>query len=275
MEHLRRWRWTALALCAALCHAAVPLAVLAQGATPQTGPSAAAGPARLDRARELIKDGEYDGAIEILKGAIGTGRTPQLQQAYLLLIKTYVFLGNDLKFKPQGREASNLNYQEARKLIAECLRTPGLRHTEPVPASDYPPEMIDLFRSVRGTVFGSFRVARLDPRFAVALLDADTLRVAPGDSLLGDVDIPVGQHLVHVRAAGYNHVDEQVVIPPGSVLERSYRLTRKRGPAWYATASSLAAAAVIGAFAIGRSGSGGPSPPGVLPGAPPPPTRAH
>ena len=32
-------------------------------------------------------------------------------ETYLLLIKTYVFLGNDLKFKPQGREASNLNYR--------------------------------------------------------------------------------------------------------------------------------------------------------------------
>lgn len=275
MDHFCRSRELAVLLCAALLHAALPIASLAQGSAPGPPPATLAGPVSLDRARELIKDGEYDGAIEILKGAIGAGRTPQLQQAYLLLIKTYVFLGNDLKFKPQGREASNLNYQEARKLIAECLRTPGLRHTEPVPASDYPPEMIEMFRSVRGTIFGSFRVARLEPPAAIVLLDADTLRTFPGDSLLGDVDIPVGQHLVHLRAAGYNHVDEQVVIPPGSVLERSYRLARKRGPVWYATASSVAAAAVIGAFAIGRNGSNGPSPPGLLPGAPPPPTGAR
>lgn len=273
MEHLRRSRWMVAIVCALFLHALAPAALLAQSASP--APTAPNAPANLDRARELIKDGEYDGAIEILKGAIGAGQTAQLRDAYLLLIKTYVFLGNDLKFKPQGREASNLNYQEAKKLIAECLRRPELRHTQPTPASDYPPEMLDFFNEVRGTIFGSFRISVLEPRATLALLDADTLRAFPGDTLLGDVDIRVGQHLVHLRAPGYKHVDEEVAIPPGSVLERSYRLTRKRGPAWYATASSVAAAAVIGAFAIGRGSSGGPSTLGVLPGAPPPPTGAH
>ena len=265
-------------LLAAALQAVAPLAALAQTAAP---PAAAApapppdSPASLEKARELIKDGDYDAAIEILKAAVGAGQSGQLRDAYLLLIKTYVFVGNDLKFKPQGREASNLNYQEARKLIAECLRTPGLRHTQPEPASEYPPEMLDFFSQVRGSIFGSFRIPRLEPANAVALLDGDTLRAFPGDSLLGDVDLPVGRHLVHLRAAGYKHVDEEVTIPSGSVLERSYRLTRQRGPVWYATASSVALAAVIGVFAIGRAGSGGPSPPGNLPGAPPPPTRAH
>jgi hypothetical protein len=273
MEQLRGSRWLAAVLAIALLQAILPCATLAQVGPPT--PLAKSSPAALDRARELIKDGEYDGAIEILKGAIGAGQSVQLRDAYLLLIKTYVFLGNDLKFKPQGREASNLNYQEAKKLIAECLRAPGLRHTEPVPATDYPPEMIESFRQVRATIFGSFHIARLEPPATIALLDSDTLRAFPGDTLPGDVDIPVGQHLVHVRAPGYKHVDEEVVIPPGSVLERSYRLTRKRGAAWYATASSVAVAAVIGAFAIGRGSSGGPSTPGVLPGAPPPPSGAR
>jgi hypothetical protein len=255
----------------------LPAAVRAQGgqptpAAPATPQSSAAG---LDAARDLIRNGEYDGAIEILKRAISAGQSAQLRDAYLLLIKTYFFVGNDLKFNPKaGHEAANLNYQEARKLIGECLRTPGLQHTVPVPASDYPSQMIEAFNEIRGTMFGSFRIAQLEPRDAVALLDADTLRAFAGDTLLGDVDIPVGRHLLHLRAQGYKSVDEEVVIPPGSVLERSYQMTHQRGAVWYATASTLAVGAVAGVVALFQHHSTG-SEPGNLPDAPPPPARRH
>src|SRR5205085_3764706 len=121
-------------------------------------------PFALDRARELLRDGDYDRAIELLKGAIEPARADvaQLRDVYLLLVKTYVFLGNDLKFKPQGREASNLNYQEARRLIAECLAVPALRHTVPAPASAYPPEMLGFFAEARAKAFGAFHVLSLE-----------------------------------------------------------------------------------------------------------------
>jgi hypothetical protein len=85
-----------------------PLAALAQEST-------AADPT-LDRARELIRNGEYDAAIESLRKSIDENKQnpDQLGAAYLQLIKTYVFLGNDYKFRPQGREMSNLNYRAAR-----------------------------------------------------------------------------------------------------------------------------------------------------------------
>jgi tetratricopeptide (TPR) repeat protein len=270
-------RSLAVLLLLAFVPSLLPTAAWAQGGPP--APAAPATPqgstAALDAARDLIRNGEYDGAIEILKRAIGAGQKDQLRDAYLLLIKTYFFVGNDLKFNPKaGREAANLNYQEARKLIEECLRTPGLQHTVPVPASDYPSQMIEAFNEIRGTLFGSFRISRLEPREAVALLDADTLRAFPGDTLLGDVDIPVGRHLVHLRAEGYKNVDEEVVIPPGSVLERSYQMIHQRSAVWYATASTLAVGAVAGMVALFQRHSSG-SEPGNLPDPPPPPARRH
>jgi len=277
MRRLPNSRSIAILLLVAFLPSVLPAGAWGQAAQP--APAAPAvpqnSPAALDAARDLIKNGEYDGAIEILKRAISAGQNDQLRDAYLLLIKTYFFVGNDLKFNPKaGREAANLNYQEARKLIEECLRTPGLQHTVPVPASDYPSQMIEAFNEIRGTLFGSFRIAQLEPRNAVALLDADTLRAFPGDTLLGDVDIPVGRHLVHLRAQSYKSVDEEVVIPPGSVLERSYQMTRQRSAVWYATASTLAVGAVAGVVALFHH-SGGSDQPSSLPDAPPPPARRH
>jgi hypothetical protein len=232
--------------------------------------------ASLERARELIKNGEYDAAIETLRGSIRSARSAPaiLREAYLLLIKTYVFIGNDLKFRPQGREASNLNYQEAKKLIAECLGVESLRHTRPEPASAYPPEMIAFFNEVRSQRFGSFRVTELKPAAASVLLDDDTLRTLPGDSLLGDIDIEVGAHRVAVMAKGFRSINQEITISPNATLERSYRLSRKRGPGWYAAASGVALAAIAGVFAIGRgSADEPPASAATLPPAPGPPTR--
>jgi hypothetical protein len=275
--------------CWASLHAALPLSMAATADTREAQPvskeTPVASPApvvagaatgqSLDRARALIKDGQYDEAIETLRASIDRARAApaMLRDAYLLLIKTYVFLGNDLKFRPQGREASNLNYQEAKKLIAECLGIEALRHTQPEPASEYPPEMIAFFSEVRSRSFGSFRVVDLKPAGSVVFLDGDTLRAMPGDSLPGDVDLKVGPHRVAVFAKGHRALSQEIIISPNAVLERSYRLARKRGAVWYTSASGVAAALVLGIFAIGK---GSAAPPGglePLPTAPDPPTR--
>ena len=230
---------------------------------------------RLSDAREMIKSGDYDHAIDVLKTAIAERRSTlgHLREAYLLLVKTYVFLGNDLKFKPQGREASNLNYKAAREMIAECLRIRELRHTQPEPASEYPPEMISAFAEVRGQVFGSFRVASLEPRNAMVFLGGDTLRALPADSLLGDVDLAIGPHLVVVRAAGFKDVTEEISISPNSTLERSYRLPKRRSRTWYATVATGTIGVVGGLVAVLTHGGGSTPTAQPLPGAPPPPAK--
>ncbi len=235
--------------------------------------STAAHAAALERAREMLRDGDYDRSIEVLKGALErAGSDPErLRETYLLLIKTYVFLGNDLKFKPQGREASNLNYQEARRLIAECLGRRELRHMYPEPASQYPPEMVTFFAETRRNIFGAFRVQEVVPATALVLLDGDTLRTLPGETQMGDVDIATGEHVVVVSAPGFKETTDRITIAPDVTLERSYRLVKRKGGMWYATRGAGALGLVGGVIAAiaSRGGTGPTAAP--LPSAPDPP----
>jgi hypothetical protein len=200
-------------------------------------------------------------------------RPDEQREAYLLLIKTYVFLGNEYKFKPQGREASNLNYRAARELITEALSIPALRPIRPEPASDFPPEMITFFAEARNRLFGTFRVVGLEPREAVVLLDRDTVRTEPWEPGPSMGDLPVGKHTVTVRAAGHKDLIEAITISPGATLERTYRLEKRRGPLWYAGRAAGALGVVGGAIALiaGSRKDGTTDTAQPLPGAPPPP----
>jgi hypothetical protein len=222
--------------------------------------SVAVAAAGVAEARELIKTGDYDRAIEVLRSEIADHRDrPDVQrEAYLQLIKTYVFLGNDYKLRPQGREASNLNYRAARELIAEALAIPALRHMQPEPATDYPPEMIAFFAEVRSKMFGGFRVVGLEPAVAVVLLDGDTL-TASGERLPEAADLPVGEHTVAGRAPGYKETTQTITQYPGGTIERNNH-----------TGAAAVVAGSIALIANGENGDG-PSPPEPLPGAPPPP----
>ena len=272
MTHTRRLaRSPSLRALLAACVLLLSCPATAQVPAP---PAAAARSTTLDEARELIKNGDYDRAIEILKSAVAEsrGRIEETRDAYLLLIKAYVTLGNSLKLRPQGREASNLNYKEARELIAECLRIRELRHTQPEPAYEYPPEMIAFFAEVRSRIFGSIRIVGLDPPDAVVRLDGDTLRAREPGGVPGDVNVATGAHQMTIRREGVRTVTDEVVISPNSVLERSYRLNRKRGGVWYVTVAAGAAAVAVGAILLGQKSS--PSATATeqpLPGPPPPP----
>jgi hypothetical protein len=251
-----------------------PLGVAADDAAPAAQAAPAAG--SLDQARELIKNGEYDPAIELLRAEVArTANDPVRQrEAYLQLIKTYVFLGNDYKFKPQGREMSNLNYRAASELIAEMLAIPALRNTRPEPATDYPPEMVTRFADARARMFGAFRVLEVEPVAAVVLLDGDTLQAGSPIATRGANDLPVGDHQVAVSRAGYQDIVETITISPGATLERSYRLEKKRGAMWYATRGGATAGLVGGLIALLAGRNGGTTATATpLPGAPPPPTR--
>lgn len=245
--------------------------LVAQAASPSDSLATTAAP--IANARELIKSGDYDRAIEILRAEIARSadQPAELREAYLQLIKTYVFLGNDYKFRPQGREASNLNYRAARELIAEALENPVLRHTQPEPATEFPPEMIAFFAEVRSRLFGGFRVIALDPPGALVLLDGDTLRTPPGESAPAADDLRVGSHTVAVRAAGYKDVRETITISPNATLERSYRLEKRRSAGWYVARVAGALGVIGGTIALVAGRKDGATGPESLPGAPPPP----
>lgn len=224
--------------------------------------------------RELLKSGDYDRAIDILKAALAAGPypAPLTRDLYLQLVKTYVTLGNDLKFRPQGREASNLNYRAARERIVECLSNPAQRHTRPEPATDYPPEMVRLFAEVRAERFGAFRVVAVAPAAATVRFDGDTLEAAADGARSSD-DVPVGTHSVVVSAPGCRTLAETVSVSAGATMERSYRLVPRRGTRWYATRGLVLAGAAVGVgVLIGHGGGQGTGPTeSLLPAAPAPP----
>src|SRR3989442_15287298 len=116
---LREFRLVRALVCANMLVSISPLPLLAQDA----GRAAAAAPmgveSPLQNARESIKNGRYDQAIQTLEDVIGHPqvRTETMRTAYLLLIETYVYRGNDSRCKEPGRQASLQNYEKARARI--------------------------------------------------------------------------------------------------------------------------------------------------------------
>src|SRR5438093_10483682 len=81
-----------------MLRASVPTAVFAQQHPASPADTAATHLATpLDEARELVKSGDFDRAIEILKPVIERSRRRVAEQraAYLLLIKSHVYPAND------------------------------------------------------------------------------------------------------------------------------------------------------------------------------------
>src|SRR5438105_3749477 len=196
------WLRAVLALCMSVSmFVTSPLVTLAQ--VPAPAPSEPE--QSLARSRELIKEAQYDQAIELLQGAIHQlGPRPELlREAYLLLVKTVVFDANYLMTQPNGRAAADQMYDKAERLIAECLTVRELRHTRPEPASDYPAEMIQRFRDVRARMFGGVRLGDVSPAGALVMLGADTLKRAGSAGAFEMADVPVGEHLLSIRFPGY------------------------------------------------------------------------
>lgn len=288
MRDLAELKLVRLFLVVIMLGTALPAGALAQsppGAPPAETASAVADSTQvaamppeqaLAQARELVKSGDNDRAVELLKAALVARALPTALQRdlYLQLIKTYVYLGNDLRFRPQGREAANLNYRAARERVAECLAIPALRHTKPEPVTDYPAEMVRLFGEVRAERFGAFRVVGVEPAEATVRFDGETLKLS-ASGVRGDDDLAVGPHRVEVSAPKHRTLTETVTITPGATLERSYSLTRNRGARWYVTRGALAVGVGVGlGLLVGHgNGQGGTTAESPLPAAPPPPSR--
>jgi hypothetical protein len=249
------------------------LPLLPQGAT-LAAPDPAETAARIDslmaRGLKYLIAGEHDSAAQQLKAALELARddTPRLARDYLLLIETYVVAGNYFKSEPQGREASLLFYREGRRYVEESLGLPQLRHLRPEPPTDYPPEMLAMFREARELRFGSLRLRKVVPSDAMVLLDGDTLSCAPPDSVLEVLDLAVGPHALLLRRGGYQDFKETVNISPGSMTERNFEMRPARGLVWYTTRGAVLLGGAV-AFVVTRpddhSSSGGPPLPAPTP----------
>ena len=258
----------------AICQGAIAPAV--RGEEPPSAPAAPAAPAEsedsLRRARELIKQAEYEEAIQLLREEIerSRGNMADLRDSYLLLIETYTIRGNSYRFSEPA--TAELYHKEARATIRECLEIPALRHTKPEPVSDFTPETIAAFDQVRSEVFGSFLIRKLTPSDALVVFGADTLSARP-DGLIVEDDILVGNHLLVLRQEGFRSMTEEIVISPGATVDRSYELEAERP--WYKRAWVYALVAggvgtAVWAATNGDESAGEPEP---LAGPPPPPGK--
>ncbi len=251
-----------------------PLAALAQSETEQQNTPPTAPGETLDSARRLIVSNRYDEAIVALKELLGQIEqdVTTRQQAHLLLIMGYVLQASD---QENNKEipASKRNLLDAREGVRKCLEAPGLRHTTPemaanFPASDIPPKMIQMFKEVRSEIFGTFEVSEISPPHAMVILGGDTLTVLPNKTTLGDTDIPAGRYVLVVQANGYQTQTDDLDIVPGVNLVRPYTLKKDKGKGWWATRVGVTAAVLVGIGLLIPDED----PPEPLPGPPDPPT---
>jgi hypothetical protein len=121
--------------------------------------------------------------------------------------------------------------------------------------------MYSLFEKVRYESLGSLRILKLTPADACVLLDGDTLRVTPPDTLLRETDLAAGAHRLTIRRPGYKELRETIQISPGAATEREYALRRKHGAFWYASRSGIALGGVTAVLLSNRSHGGEAAPP--------------
>ncbi len=219
--------------------------------------------ALIAESKEGLKTGEYDEATRDLKQVIARAQDQPsvLSQGYLLLIKADVMRGNYYKSEPEGRDPSELFYREAERSVVDCLSIHALRHIKPEPVVDYPPEMVALFQRVRSESFGSIRLLHLNPPDAAVIFEGDTLHAAAGDSTVELDDLPLGPHTLVIGREGYRSLTDRITVAPGSVTEKSYELSRRRGALWYTERSGVAVAGAVTYLVLRRHDSANSSTP--------------
>lgn len=275
LRHSRITRLGAALLAVLLLNATVARSPMAQDAEAEP----AAVETTFEEVPEYLKTGQYEKAELALRAAIEEAQRvddfDRLRVAYLLLVKTYTIRSNF--FRQIDEQTAELYLEKAATVTRECLQIPQLRRTRPDSPLEYPPEMFDIFDDVRQEIFGSFRVVGLQPADAVVILDGDTLQVRPGETFVGETDIPIGPHEVVVAHVNYRTVNDAINISPGATLERPYVLERKRGGWWYVGVSSAGAAGAAGlTWLILAIIDKPPEPPPTvdpLPGPPAPPSQ--
>ena len=237
--------------------------------------------ATLETVHTMLKNGEYEAAIAILKPRLAeleplalhehpqAADVAMYRDVCLLLVRTYAFAHN--ANERTSPDVADLQEQEARRVVERCLAVPSLRATQPDSVQD-PPLVHDLFRTTRAQKFGAFRVVGLEPADAVVSLGDEPLAFPPGESLPGEAYVPVGTYEVVVRREGYEETRESVVIEGGTEQLRSFQLDKNRGWWWWTWRGGLAAGAVTGlVLGLGGEDAAAVTPLAPLPDPPAPP----
>lgn len=207
---------------------------------------------RFENVSSLRSQGQYDKAIEILRGII-----TEYSKSDEVLRRAYC----DLVFTLMSKQDADGAAQSAREAL---LRFPELA-ADPV---YFPPRVNELYDQLRNELYGALHV----------LTKPDSCRVFLGEAFMGfsplHVEyVRVGDYVMNLSKSGYKDEASPLRIEPGSPTSVQLSLQRERGKKWWLLRTGPGAV-LAGVLAyLGLRGEEAAAAPEPLPGPPSPPTQ--
>ena len=235
---------------------------------------------RFDEISAMRANGEFDRAVEVLRGIIAEPKRPGsapirsdglpgfsddiLRRAHNELVFTIL----SKRSIASGDEARRALDAEARTLAGDALR----RFPDLIADRHYFPVEINLiYDDLRETMFGEVHIETSPHDSRVQIGDA-----FDGTSPVSIAYFPVGSYRLLVSHDGYAERADTLAVIPGGLVQREISLSKRRGKKWWLTriVPTVAATALI---AVGVSNNGGDGDDegegGDLSEPPPPPAR--
>jgi tetratricopeptide (TPR) repeat protein len=207
---------------------------------------------RFEKVSSLRSQGQYDQAIEILKGII-----TEFTKADEVLRRAY----SDLVFTLMSKQDLDGATESAREALA---RYPDLT-ADPV---YFPPRVNELYGNLRSQMYGSLFVAT-KPESCRVFLGKAFIGVSP----LNVKYVKVGGYTLNMSKSGYKDESSPVRIEPGSPTSMQLSLQKEHGKKWWLMRAGpvAALASVLAYFQLtGEEGTAQAEP---LPGPPSTPSQ--
>jgi hypothetical protein len=204
---------------------------------------------KFEEVSSLRSQGQYEQAIEILKGII-----IEYSDSEEILRRAY----SDLVFTLLSKEDIEAAAEIARGAL---YRYPDLK-ADPV---YFPPRVDEVYDDLRGRIFGSLNVATRPESCRVFLGDGFV-----GFSPLSVQYVRVGEYALKATKAGHSDEIALIHIEPGKPTSVPLSLQRDRGKTWWLlrVGPAVLVTGVLLALQLREEKT---SEPGQLPGPPPPP----
>jgi tetratricopeptide (TPR) repeat protein len=207
---------------------------------------------RFEQVSSLRSQGQYDQAIDILKGIIA-----QFARSDEILQRAY----NDLVFTLMSKQDLDGAAQSAREALA---RYPDLA-ADPV---YFPPRLNELYGNLRSQMYGSLFVAT-KPESCRVFLGKSFVGVSP----LNVKYVKVGGYTLNLSKSGYKDESSPVRIEPGSPTNMQLSLQKEHGKKWWLLRAGPGAVLAGVLTYLGLRGGEGTAPAEPLPGPPSSPTQ--
>ena len=207
---------------------------------------------RFEKVSSLRSEGQYDQAIEILRGIIA-----EYSKSDEVLRRAY----SDLVFTLLSKQDADAATQSATEAL---LRFPDLT----ADAVYFPPRVNELYDRLRAQLYGALHV----------LAKPDSCRVFLGKEFIGfsplHVEyVRVGEYQMNISKSGYKDESSPLRIEPGSPASVQLSLQRERGKRWWLLRAGPGAVVASVLVYLGLSGKEGAATAEPLAGPPSPPTQ--